>query len=339
MPAPSDLATRLAEDLVEVGKIFGFETEKEQPIKEGSKFRVDVFWKMRMPEGSPLPDINIASIEIQYSYAPTSISHGILKAEKTLHPAIHFVISYYKLTDDYKENVLKTNYPRSGLVIIDGEEEFRKLNLWITRFLTIKNEEKKLAEKGKKIREFAISQPPDVDESEMKKRIRENFQSEIEEVFLPTEITSLMETFVEFESKDLDDRKTIDDVYNRFIEFVQSRIKKYNIPRIYVDANFLFSEYNMEPQFSETRLGDQIEIEPREVIIRDSDGYSLTVLVNEGNAYILSQADTVCVEGLYAKDIITFLKQASEQIERQIRKYRISEDDKKVLDAIKKALG
>lgn len=48
MPSPSDLATRLAEDLLEVGKILGFETEKEQPIQDGSKFRIDVFWKMKM---------------------------------------------------------------------------------------------------------------------------------------------------------------------------------------------------------------------------------------------------------------------------------------------------
>jgi hypothetical protein len=33
----------LAEDLVEVGKLFGFEAEREEPIQEESKYRVDVF--------------------------------------------------------------------------------------------------------------------------------------------------------------------------------------------------------------------------------------------------------------------------------------------------------
>lgn len=341
MPAPSELATRLAEDLVEVGKMFGFEAEKEQPIKEGSKFRVDVFWKMKMPEESPFPDINVASIEIQYSYAPTSISHGILKAEKTLHPAIHFVISYFKLTDDYKENVLKTNYPRSGLVIIDGEDDFRKLNLWITRFVTIKEEEKKLAEKGKKIRKFAISQSPSIDESEMKERIRKNFQSEIEEVFLPPEISSLIEAFVEIESKGLGDRKIIDDVFNKFIEFVQSKIEKYNIPRIYVRANFLFSEDNIAPAVSGFTFNRYIEIEREKVVIRDSEGEgTFNVYVSSGNAYIASEViGILCEEGLYVEDFLDFLKKASQEVESQIRKFSISDEDRKLLKAITKALS
>jgi len=112
MPAPSSLAKRLANDLVEVGRMFGFEAIIEQPIQKGSLYRVDVFWKLKMPKSSPFSDINIASIEIQYSDSPSSISHNIFKVEKILHPAVHFVISYFKLSDDYKNNVLKANYPK-----------------------------------------------------------------------------------------------------------------------------------------------------------------------------------------------------------------------------------
>lgn len=341
MPAPSDLAMRLADDLVEVGKILGFEAQKEQPISEGSKFRVDVFWKMRMPAGSPFSHVNIASIEIQYSDSPTSISHGIFKAEKTLHPAIHFVISYYKLTDDYKENVLKSNYPHSGLVIRDGEEEVRKLNLWITRFSTIKSEESKLTEKGTRIREFAISQLPDVNETQIKERILENFQSEIKEVFLPPEITSLLETFVEIESRGPEyDRTIIDDVFASFIEFVQSKLEDYNIPRISVSKYLLFTELNIESEFSNYDMKfHDVEIEQSELIIRDANGYPYSVSVENGNAYIESEAGVVCKEGLNSEDLIHFITNASEQIEKQINRYRISEEDRKKLDAIRKVLN
>lgn len=340
MPAPSDLALRLAEDLVEVGKLFGFEAQREQPIKEGSKLRVDVFWKMRMPPESPFPDINVASIEIQSSYSPASISHGILKSEQTLHPAIHFVVSYYKLTSDYKENVLRTHYPLSGLVIIDGEEKVRELNLWITRLLTIKNEESKLIEKGRTIRDYAISQLPNVNETQIKERIRERFQSEIEEVFLPPEFASLLEKFVEIESRNSEyDRTIIDDVFASFIKFLQSKLERYNIPRVSISSGLLFSEFNIEPDFSSnTRFGD-IEIEQDDLVIRDSGGYRYTVHVDDGNAYIESEAGTVCQEGLNVADLVHFIKHASEEIEKQLSRYSITEDDKKRLVAIKDALS
>jgi len=341
MPAPSALATRLADDLVEVGKSFGFEATKEQPILEGSKLRVDVFWKMQLPKGSPFPTVNIASIEIQYANAPTSISHGILKTEKTLHPAIHFVISYYELTADYKE-VLKAEYPHSGLVVIDGEDKVRELNLWITRFFAIPEEEKKLAVEGKKILDFAVAQLPKLGESEIKEGIRQNFQSEIGKVFVPPEIASLLQKFAEIEASESEyDRTLIDDVFEAFIEFVQSRLRKYHIPRICVSANLLFTEYNIEPEFANKNIEfqDNIEIEQNRVVIRDSDNYAVEIEVKKGNAYIESEAGTVCREGLNAEDLVYFLQNASEQIENSIGRYRISKEDQEKLDAIKKALS
>jgi|GEM_PF-3127200 len=342
MPAPSALATRLADDLVEVGKSFGFEATKEQPILEGSKLRVDVFWKLQMPKGSPFPTINIASIEIQYSNAPTSISHGILKAEKALHPAIHFVISYYELTADYKDNVLKANYPYSGLIVIDGEDKVRELNLWVTRFLAMPNEEEKLALEGKKILDFAVSQLPKHGEPEIIEGIRQNFQSEIGKVFAPPEIAPLLQKFAEIEASESEyDRTLLDDVFEAFIGFVQFRLRKYNIPRISVSANLLFTEYNIEPEFAYKGIEfrHDIEIEQNRVVIRDSDDFALEIKVKNGNAYIESDAGTVCEEGLNAKDLVCFLQNAAEQIEDRIGRYRISKGEQEKLDAIQKALA
>jgi hypothetical protein len=341
MPAPSALATRLADDLVEVGESFGFEATKEQPILEGSKLRVDVFWKMKMPRGSPFPTVNIASIEIQYSNAPSSISHGILKTEKTLHPAIHFVISYYELTADYKE-VLKAEYPHSGLVIIDGGDKVRELNLWITRFSAIPEEEKMLAVEGKKILDFAVAQLPKLRESEITEGIRKNFQLEIGRVFAPPEIASLLKKFAEIEALESEyDRTLIDDVFAAFIEFVQSRLRKYHIPRIYVTAGLLFAKYNIEPEFANKNIEfrKHIEIEPDRVVIRDLDNYAFEIEVKNGNAYIESEAGTVCMDGLSAGDLITFVHEASEEIESDISRYHISEEDQEKLITIKKALS
>ncbi|MGQ9625149.1 MAG: hypothetical protein ACUVT9_07270 [Candidatus Bathycorpusculaceae bacterium] len=342
MPAPSDLATRLADDLAEVGKLFGFEAVKEQPIHEGSKFRVDVFWKMQMPAGSPFPTVNIASIEIQYSDSPASISHGILKAEQTLHPAIHFVISYYELSDDYKNNVLRAAYPYSGLKIIDGEDKVRELNLWITRFLAIPTEEKRLAAEGKKIHDFAVAQLPNVEEPEIKERIRQNFQFEIEKVFLPPKIASLLEKFAEIASIGSEyDRTLIDNVFATFIEFVQSKLREYHIPRVSVSASPLFTEFNIEEEFADRNIEfrSDIEIEQDRVVIRDLDNYALEIEVEDGNACIQSRAGLVCREGLNAEDLICFLQNASEEIEKCIGRYRISKEDQERLNAIKKALS
>lgn len=342
MPAPSELATRLADDLVQVGKLFGFEAVREQSVHEGSKFRVDVFWKMQMPAGSPFPTVNIASIEIQYSDSLTSISHGIFKAEHTLHPAIHFVISYYELTEDYKNNVLRPAYPQSGLRIIDGEDKVRELNLWITRFLAIPTEESKLAAEGKKIHDFAVAQLPNVQETEIKNRIRQNFQSEIEKVFLPPEVASLLKKFAEIASAESEyDRSLIDNVFATFIEFVQSKLKKYDIPRISVSASPLLTEFNIEEEFANFNIEfrSDIEIEQDRVVIRDSDNNAFEVEVENGNACIRSQAELVCREGLNAEDLICFLQNASEEIEKRIGRYRISKEDQERLNAIRRALS
>jgi hypothetical protein len=342
MPAPSELAKRLADDLEEVGTLFGFEASKEQPIRKGSKFRVDVFWKMQMPSRGPLPTINVASIEIQYSDSPASISHGILKAEKTLHPAIHFVISYYELSDDYKNNVLRAAYPHSGLVIIDGEDKVRELNLWITRFLAFPTEGKKLATEGKKIHDFAFAQLPGAQETEIKEKIRQKFHSEIEKVFLPPEIASLVKRFTEIASAGSQyDRTLIDDVFAAFVGLIQSKLREYDIPRVDVSASPLFSKYNIEPEFAfkNVELRRDIEIEQNRVVIRDTDGFALDVEVENGNACIQSPAGLICREGLNAEDLICFLQNASEDVKKCIGRYRITEEDKARLNAIKKAMS
>jgi len=342
MPAPSALATRLAEDLVQVGKILGFEAEKEQPVQEGSNFRVDVFWKMKMPEGCLFEEVNIASIEIQYSNAPHSVTHNIFKVEKTLHPAIHVVISYNELTEEYIETVLKTNFPREGLVIINGSEEVGKLNLGITRFLAIEKDEEKLKETGESIRKFAINNFQDFGKEEIEQRIRHTFKPELEEVFLPPEIKSLLETFVDIDSKDEEyNRDIVDDVFWSFIDFVQTKMKKYSIPRIHIYAHYLFSDFKIEEEFanSHIELRNNIEIEQDAIIIRDVNNYPLSVEVENGIAYVNSPAGVVCREGVSSIDMISFVKNASEDVKKEIRKYISSEDDKKTLEAILKSLS
>jgi hypothetical protein len=157
MPDTSELADKLADDLVLVGKILGFGSEKEAPVKEGSTYCVDVLWKLLLPKGSPFPVANVASIEIQYSNSPASISHNIFKAEPTLHPAIHIVVSYSSLTANYKE-ILKLNYPSAGLVIFEGEEKVEELNSWISDVIANKNKETGATEAGKNFLKFVNNQ-------------------------------------------------------------------------------------------------------------------------------------------------------------------------------------
>ena len=335
MPAPSLLATRLANELVLIGKMYGFQAEKESPIEEKSLFRIDVLWKIIMPAESLLPDVNVASIEIQYSDSPTSVSHNIFKVEKTLHPAIHVAISFSKLSDDFKNNVLKPNYPRSGLVIIDGEEKIRNLNLWVASLITMKSEETKLFENGKRIKDFAFSQLPDTDQSNVQENIRDAFRKEIEEVFIPPEITSLIESFVELDTDEYD-RSLLDTAYNNFIEFVQSKMKKYSIPRINIPRSLLFADLRMESGYEEWEFYDYIEINQNSIYIISRGDVYCKVIVEDGNAYIISEYSSImCIEMLTSTGIIDFIKEASETVETEIRRYvEMSEEDKNLLNSI-----
>jgi hypothetical protein len=149
MPATSEQADKLADELQQVGTILGFESSREAPVLEGSTYRVDILWRMSIPKDSPFPPANIASIEIQCSNSPTSISHNILKAEPTLHPSYHIVVSFNELQDDYRK-ILRKNYPGAGLVILDGESNIRALKRWIDSILENRDEAPRLAETGKK---------------------------------------------------------------------------------------------------------------------------------------------------------------------------------------------
>jgi hypothetical protein len=60
MPGTSKIADKLADDLVEVGRILGFESIKEALVLEGSMFCVDVLWRLLLPKKSPIPTPNIA---------------------------------------------------------------------------------------------------------------------------------------------------------------------------------------------------------------------------------------------------------------------------------------
>jgi len=153
MPGTSKEVNRLADELVQVGKILGFESIKEAPVFEGSTHCVDVLWKLQMPKDGPFPPANIASIEIQYSDSPVSVSHNIFKAEPTLHPSYHIVISYNELSEGYKQ-ILQKTYPGAGIVILDGESNVEKLKLWIHKILEEENEADTLAETSRRFLAF-----------------------------------------------------------------------------------------------------------------------------------------------------------------------------------------
>ena len=151
----------------------------------------------------------------------------------------------------------------------------------------------------------------------------------------------MLQKFAEIEASESEyDRTLIDDVFEGFIEFVQSKLKEYCILRVDVPAGFLFSEYNIEPEFrNDIKFQNEIEIEQSRVI-RDSDNNALEIEVANGNAHIESpEGETVCKEGLTAKDIIYFVRNASEEIEKTISKYRISKEDQEKLYSIKIALS
>ena len=152
MPGTSKVADKLADDLVEVGRILGFEPKKEAPVKEGSMSCVDILWRFLLPIKNPFPIPNIASIEIQYSDSPASISHNIFKAEPTLHPALHIVISYNALSSDYKE-ILRRSYP-AGLAIFEGVEGIKELNDWIAQVIASKGDTSSRLGIGKEFLKF-----------------------------------------------------------------------------------------------------------------------------------------------------------------------------------------
>jgi hypothetical protein len=157
MPATSEQADKLADELVQVGKILGFESIREASVSEGSSYRVDVLWRLLIAKDGPFPLANIASIEIQYSNSPASISHNIFKAEPTLHPSFHMIISYDELSEDYKK-VLLENYPGAGLVILDGKSNVENLKLWMHKILEDRNEAGNLAETSRKFFTFVNEQ-------------------------------------------------------------------------------------------------------------------------------------------------------------------------------------
>lgn len=134
MPTVSEHAQKLINNLERVGKLLGYEATKEASVFKGSTHRVDILWKGCPQINIPFPVPNIYSIEIQYSDAPTSIGFNIWKSEKTLHPAVHIVISYNKLSGDFRK-LANAHYPFSGLAIFEGLEQIEILNKWMNNLI------------------------------------------------------------------------------------------------------------------------------------------------------------------------------------------------------------
>ena len=67
MPAVSEHAQKLIDNLKRVGKLLGYEATKEASVFKGSTHRVDILWKGRPQINIPFPLPNIYSIEVEYS--------------------------------------------------------------------------------------------------------------------------------------------------------------------------------------------------------------------------------------------------------------------------------
>lgn len=119
-------------------------------------------------------------------------------------------------------------------------------------------------------------------------------------------------------------------------------MEDYGIAYTEVPADSLFREFNVEEDFKDSaiEIGNNIEIRPYDVFLRDSNGYPLNVDVRDGNAFVESIAGTVCTQPLTATDIISFVRDASEAVEDQLASYKISEEDKNkllaIIDSLKK---
>jgi hypothetical protein len=333
----SEHAKRLAYDLVLVGQKLGFEAGKEYSVIKDSHFKVDVFWNLRIPD-SPLPPISIAIIEIQYSKAPHSIEANIFKAIPTLKPAFHVIVSYNELGNDLL-NILKRWEAIATFVIFNGEDEVSRFNLWIATFLTLKDKEDKLIKDGKAILDFAKKELSNTNETKATEKIREVFAMEIKEIFLPPEVDALLDFLNS--PKDLD-RSKFDKVYETFIEFVQEQLKKYSINGITFPANLLFPDgFEIEEDFEMPQIGfeNYFEIKQNNVIIRDDDGGAHPVEFNDGNTSIETDIGTACTYSMTMDDFIDFITQACEIAKNKLEKYQISEEDRKKLQVIEKALN
>ncbi len=137
MPSPSQISDKLANDLVEVGELFGFESIKETP-KQTDLLQLSVYWNLLLPIVSPFPPTNILSIEI-HPNSPSSTSNNKPKAESRLHASFHIIISYSKLADRIKESS-KLDCP-FGLAIIEGQDQIDSLNRCIQSIISNANDE------------------------------------------------------------------------------------------------------------------------------------------------------------------------------------------------------
>jgi len=332
----AEQAKRLIKDLLEVGVKFGFKAIAEGEIVPGSDFKVDVVWKIPMPDKTFFSEINVACMEVQYSKSPASITHNLCKAEKTLHPAVHFVISYKDIAPEHKE-VLEREVP-AGLVIIHGEEAVRELNLWITRFLTLKPEEAKIESVGKRILEFVEKNKTEPSELKLAENIRNAFAMDIKEVIIPPEVSSLVK-FVQ-DSKNAK-REALDEVFQAFVNFVKQEVEKYGIANVSFHSSLLFpTGIKIESNYpgSEIEFSQYIEITSDGIFARTSGGYPHSIFLTKGTAYLQTQGGTYCRYSFTTKEFKDFLISACQTVESTLKCYQVSEEEQAQFTAIKQEL-
>ncbi|MCW4011541.1 MAG: hypothetical protein NWF07_00975, partial [Candidatus Bathyarchaeota archaeon] len=190
---PSPIATRLAEDIRLIGELLGFQASVEEPIEKGSRLQIDAFWKIKMPEGAPVPEFNIASFEIQYSNSIPSISHNLGKAEVTKHPAIHFVISYNSLSEDY-ESVIKKQYP-AGIKIFQGEQEFMQFQKWLMKYRYLSDVREGLVKQSEIFNKGFIETSLGLSEEEFEKNVMPDVMKYYSNLLVPKYVTTFLDDF------------------------------------------------------------------------------------------------------------------------------------------------
>jgi hypothetical protein len=333
MPAPSEWAKSLATDLKAVGEILGFISEVEVPPSEESTLSIDVVWKMMIKEikkeGSPLPnELVIVSIEIQYSNSPASISHGLIKGQYAGSP-YHIVVSYHKLTNDFKQ-ALKIVKP-VGLEIIDGDG-FANLRLWIQYVLT---QEKDLADRGKKALEelASVVKTGSVDVTE---QIRETMKKEVELMFAPKRITELLGTLA------IDDTRNalaIENAMKSTFHSIQSWLSKYAISTcVTISGGYLFNKpivvsggYDYRTCFFYI-YADRVEL--------FANGYTYEFQINGRNVKAIHKSNNYSFyESIPTERVKKFIVAAIEHATEFLKQFNVTREDLTELDQITEVLN
>jgi hypothetical protein len=330
MPAPSDLANRLAEDLMEVGTALGFKSYKEELSGELSRLKIDVVWKVEIPAlaGSPyLPqEITVVSIEIQISKSDASISHGLLKGLYKNSP-YHLVVCQYKL-EQYLKDILKNAKPK-GLIILDGDQ-FINLQMWIQYKLSKKHEFQRLERKSiEDIYRSMKDQPEELEEN-----IREAVKEEIEMMFTPKRLKEMLDAV---DPAHFSKSEVIADSLNSVINIMKSLMSEYEITSSIVMSP---SSLLRRPTITGTVFGDwsqgRFRLDKNDIHFEWPEYKELLgVTFTRRNVFIRSVSYSVVLEeSIPTRVVKSFIVNLAEEFNSTMKNFVVTEEDRKELEQV-----